>query len=166
MNEKRIDQQEGPTKQLEIYLFVDPLCPDCWALEPVLKKLWMEYGQYFTLRHVLTGQLDRLNGVTYKRIDRHATRTGIACDDRVLLEAPLPIPYVASLAVKAAELQGRQASIRFYVNFKKLCLFKKNNDRHEHAYPMRHRCRFRRARIYKRFIFTDRCQSVSMRFKN
>ncbi|AXM88255.1 DsbA family protein [Anoxybacillus ayderensis] len=113
VNEKRIDQQEGTTKQLEIYLFVDPLCPDCWALEPVLKKLWMEYGQYFTLRHVLTGQLDRLNGVAYKRIDRHATRIGIACEDEVLLETPLPIPYVASLSVKAAELQGRQASIRF-----------------------------------------------------
>lgn len=106
-------KQEGTAKQLEIYLFVDPLCPDCWALEPVLKKLWIEYGQYFALRHVLIGQLDRLNGVGYKRIDRHASRVGIACEDRVLLQTPLPIPYIASLAVKAAELQGRQASIRF-----------------------------------------------------
>ena len=44
-------------KPLEIYMFVDPLCPECWALEPIMKKLHIEYGQYFRIRYILSGQL-------------------------------------------------------------------------------------------------------------
>ena len=44
-------------KPLEIYMFFDPLSAECWALEPILKKLKIEYGNYFTLRHILSGKI-------------------------------------------------------------------------------------------------------------
>ena len=47
--------------RLEIYMFIDPLCPECWALEPIMKKLQIEYGKYFTIKHVLSGRLLHLN---------------------------------------------------------------------------------------------------------
>lgn len=48
-------------KPIEIYVFVDPLCPECWGLEPIIRKLQIEYGQLFSLRHVLSGKIDSLN---------------------------------------------------------------------------------------------------------
>jgi predicted DsbA family dithiol-disulfide isomerase len=53
--------QGSNKKPLEIYVFVDPLCPECWALEPILKKLQIEYGQLLSLKHVLGGNLQQLN---------------------------------------------------------------------------------------------------------
>ncbi|MED4970817.1 DsbA family protein, partial [Parageobacillus toebii] len=53
--------RSNETKPLEIYLFIDPLCPECWGLEPIIKKLIIEYGRFFTLKHVLSGTLATLN---------------------------------------------------------------------------------------------------------
>ncbi|WP_258871641.1 DsbA family protein, partial [Halobacillus trueperi] len=33
-------------RPIEIYVFIDPLCPECWSLEPFLKKLTIEYGRF------------------------------------------------------------------------------------------------------------------------
>ncbi|MEC1377777.1 DsbA family protein, partial [Heyndrickxia oleronia] len=33
-------------KSVEAYLFIDPLCKDCWEIEPFIIKLWLEYGKY------------------------------------------------------------------------------------------------------------------------
>ena len=50
-------------KPLEMYVFLDPLCPTCWDMQPTLRKLQVEYGQYFTVRTVLSTQLNKLNTV-------------------------------------------------------------------------------------------------------
>ncbi|MDQ0230618.1 ClpXP adapter SpxH family protein [Metabacillus malikii] len=109
-----------PNKPLEIYMFVDPLCPDCWALEPIIKKLQIEYGRLFTLRHILSGKLATLNITKRKRPDKlaqawekTASRTGMSCDGKVWLDEGVDSPFTASLAIKAAELQGRKAGLRF-----------------------------------------------------
>src|SRR5574342_814130 len=72
---------------LEIYMFVDPLCPECWALEPIIKKLQIEYGKYFSIRHILSGRLATLNMGRKKRYEtiaelweKTASRTGMSCD--------------------------------------------------------------------------------------
>ena len=48
-------------KPIEIYMFIDPLCPECWALEPIIKKLQIEYGKYFSIKHVFSGRISNLN---------------------------------------------------------------------------------------------------------
>ncbi|WP_100331995.1 ClpXP adapter SpxH family protein [Bacillus xiapuensis] len=106
-------------KKLEIYMFVDPLCPKCWALEPIIRKLQIEYGHYFRLKQVLTGNLAALNLPKQKcqSIAKHwektATRTGMSCDGSLWIENPISSPFLASIAIKAAELQGRRAGSRF-----------------------------------------------------
>ncbi|MCH1626232.1 DsbA family protein [Fredinandcohnia sp. SECRCQ15] len=107
-------------RPLEIYIFVDPLCPDCWALEPIIKKLVIEYGRYFTIRHILSGRLATLNkGKKQKPEDiaqvweRTASRSGMSCDGSLWLENPISSPYSVSIAIKAAELQGKKAGIRY-----------------------------------------------------
>ncbi|RNA69889.1 ClpXP adapter SpxH family protein [Alteribacter keqinensis] len=109
-------QNQGK-KPLEIYIFIDPLCPECWALEPIIKKLQMEYANYFKIRTFLGYELKKMNPCTNPKNSRHqkqmaqsydetATRTGMPCDGDVWYEQPISMPYNASLAVKAAELQG------------------------------------------------------------
>jgi predicted DsbA family dithiol-disulfide isomerase len=74
-------------KPIEIYMFIDPLCPECWALEPILKKLQIEYGRYFSIKHILSGRLADLNLSKKKSFEniaqvweKTASRSGMSCD--------------------------------------------------------------------------------------
>ncbi|MFA1818934.1 ClpXP adapter SpxH family protein [Virgibacillus oceani] len=103
-------------KPIEMYVFVDPLCPECWSLEPFLKKLQIEYGRFFTIHPVVSGHLNSLNNDSFdrpKRIrdiwEKTAKRTGMSCDGDLWIENPVSSPWMASLAIKAAELQGKKA---------------------------------------------------------
>ena len=104
-------------KPIEIYMFIDPLCPECWALEPIIKKLMIEYGRYISLKHVLGGRLPVLNSRTEQKYEsiaelweKTAARTGMSCDGTLWLENPVSAPHIVFVAVKAAELQGRGES--------------------------------------------------------
>ncbi|MGD6801608.1 ClpXP adapter SpxH family protein [Rossellomorea vietnamensis] len=120
-NNKTIQGCKPDKKPIEIYMFIDPLCPECWALEPILKKLQIQYGQYFRIKNVLSGKLTSLNLSNKKKQENIATqwektasRSGMSCDGNLWYENPIDSPYLASIAIKAAELQGRHAGIRFF----------------------------------------------------
>lgn len=121
-------------KPLEIYIFIDPICPECWALEPILKKLHIEYGRYFSFKHVLSGRIADLN-LSKKRSfeqmahfwEKTATRTGMSCDGSLWLENPVESPHLASIALKAAELQGRRAGNRFLRKLQEMLFLEKQN---------------------------------------
>ena len=123
---------------IEIYTFLDPLCPECWAFEPTLKKLQVEYGQYFRNRYFVAGKIETIlpcrNSKENQKVENLAkvwektgSRTGMSCDGDIWFEDPISTPYVASLAIKAAEMQGRQIGLRFLRKLRE-CLFldKKN----------------------------------------
>nr|WP_275450340.1 ClpXP adapter SpxH family protein [Neobacillus bataviensis] len=121
-------------KPIEIYMFIDPLCPECWALEPILKKLHIEYGRYFSIKHVLSGRLADLNlskKKNYENIaqswEKTASRTGMSCDGSLWLENPVDNPYTVSIALKAAELQGRRAGLRFLRRIQEMLFLEKKN---------------------------------------
>lgn len=126
-------------KPLEIYMFIDPICPECWALEPILKKLHIEYGRYFSIKHVLSGRIANLNVSKKKNYEviaelweKTASRSGMSCDGSLWLENPVASPYIASVAIKAAELQGRRAGIRFLRKVQeKLFIDKQNISNYE-----------------------------------
>ncbi|MFP7295792.1 ClpXP adapter SpxH family protein [Neobacillus niacini] len=124
-------------KPLEIYMFIDPLCPECWALEPILKKLHIEYGRYFSIKHVLSGRIANLNVSKKKNYEviaelweKTASRSGMSCDGSLWLEDPVASPYIASVAIKAAELQGRRAGIRFLRKLQEKLFIGKQNISH------------------------------------
>ncbi|WP_211211495.1 ClpXP adapter SpxH family protein [Weizmannia acidiproducens] len=120
-------------KPLEIYVFIDPLCPECWALEPVLKKLRLEYGTYFRFRHVLIGKLTSLNVNRKRRVamadywEKTASRTGMSCDGSLWIENPITSPYIVSIAIKAAELQGKKLGLRFLRKVQEVVFLEKQN---------------------------------------
>jgi predicted DsbA family dithiol-disulfide isomerase len=121
-------------KPLELYFFIDPLCPDCFALEPVIKKLQFQYGHYFSLTYVLSGNISNLNHVNRKLIrsrqpkkyEKTVTRSHINCND-IEAKVNLSSPYIASIAVKAAELQGKRAGIRFLKKLQEYIYLKNEN---------------------------------------
>jgi predicted DsbA family dithiol-disulfide isomerase len=125
--------QNSGKKPLEIYMFIDPLCPECWALEPILKKLYIEYGRFFTIRHILSGRLATLN-LGKQKVEniaqvweRTASRTGMSCDGNLWFENPIDTPYAVSIAVKAAELQGKRLGNRYLRKLQELLFLEKQN---------------------------------------
>ncbi len=111
------DRQAVEQKPLEIYLFVDPICPKCWALGPIMKKLMMEYEPYIRIKHVLRGTLSTLNKkhtALARNQEYPATRSGMYCDGSLRTSNhPIDSPFIVSVAIKAAELQGKRAGSLF-----------------------------------------------------
>ncbi|WP_144561636.1 ClpXP adapter SpxH family protein [Bacillus mycoides] len=109
-------------KSVEAYLFIDPLCMDCWGIEPVVMKLWLEYGKYFSIRHILTGKVEGAIASPHKwnkpaniRFvwEKTTSLQGFSCDGKVHMQDASSSPYLVSIAIKAAELQGRKAGSKF-----------------------------------------------------
>jgi predicted DsbA family dithiol-disulfide isomerase len=133
-NEQSNCSSECVKKPLEIYVFIDPLCPECWALEPILKKLQIEYGSYFSIRHVISGKLATLNLRSRQKPENlasvwevTASRTGMSCDGDIWFENPISSPSTASIAIKAAELQGRRVGSRFLRELQEQLFLHKRN---------------------------------------
>ena len=89
-------------KPIELYIFLDPLCPQAFSLQSVIRKLQLEYNHYFTWRFVLSTELSSLNCLS--------TRTK-GCISGVELDINHPV--LPSIAIKAAELQGKRAGARY-----------------------------------------------------
>ncbi|GEB76545.1 DsbA family protein [Sporolactobacillus inulinus] len=106
-------------QRVEILMFIDPLCPECWGFEPLLKKFLFQYHKYIDFRILLTTNHDTANCCRFhqaKKIaeewDKYARLTGMCCDSDVWLENP-PSLYSIAYAIKAAEFQGRAAGQMF-----------------------------------------------------
>ncbi|MBS4177397.1 ClpXP adapter SpxH family protein [Lederbergia citrea] len=114
--------QHTNNKPMEIYLFIDPFCTDCWALSPIIKKLQLEYGDYFILKYVLCGQITSLNNKNKKDLI-HSKKTVKNCQTDPFMYTP----HLAAISIKAAELQGKRAGIRFIRRLQEM-LFMENAD--------------------------------------
>lgn len=133
----------GRTKPIEVYAFIDPMCPICWAMEPIIKKLVIEYGQYFKLRFLIGGRLNTLNNCEKKKHEQKAVQEriekwekisrnyGMPCDGSVWMENSIDSSYNTAIAVKAAELQGKQAGLRFLREIREAFFLNKQNISHE-----------------------------------
>lgn len=119
------DSYEQMNKPIEMYLFIDPLSYNCWSFEPIIKKLVMEYGHYFIVRYVIGGRLESWNAykksITTKSHHAHSlppfsakiSRSGIQCDEKLYHSPKIEPPYLAFIAIKAAELQGKRAGFKY-----------------------------------------------------
>lgn len=127
-------------KPIELYTFIDPLCVDCWAIEPTLKKLQVEYGAYFRVRTLIAKNLRLWTPVMRskkrplkKRCELAAywhkvsTDTGMPCDGDVWLEQDLHASYLTAVAIKAAEFQGPKAGPRFLRKLRERLFLHKEN---------------------------------------
>lgn len=89
---------------------------------------------FFTLRIIASASLTALNKKRKKHLlaeawEKIASRSGMSCDGNVWFEQdqPLSSPYMAALAFKAAELQGRKAGMQFLRNMQESLFVSKKN---------------------------------------
>ncbi|MDI2589657.1 MULTISPECIES: ClpXP adapter SpxH family protein [unclassified Psychrobacillus] len=106
-------------KPLEMYVFLDPLCSACWEMQPIIRKLQVQYGQYFTIRTVLSTQLNNLNTVCNTSKEE---KKQIHCEFPDIEHSVFP-----SIAVKAAEFQGKKAALRFFNKIQEYLFIKTKN---------------------------------------
>ncbi|SEJ60933.1 Predicted dithiol-disulfide isomerase, DsbA family [Bhargavaea ginsengi] len=87
---------ECSSKPLELYVFIDPSDAGCYGLIPVLRRLQVEYEQYFTYRIIMKTSLSPQKNLGQ---GPHDTR--------------VPHPALPAVAVKAAEFQGKRAGFKY-----------------------------------------------------
>lgn len=112
---------------IRLEYYTDPLCCWSWALEPVWRQLRQRYGPALSWHCVLGGMIeswatfrDPLNDVArppqLAPLWHMAGRaTGVAIDPAIWHIDPPASSYPASVAVKAAGLQGTEAGERYLV---------------------------------------------------
>ncbi|WP_425352506.1 ClpXP adapter SpxH family protein [Alkalicoccus urumqiensis] len=140
------DYSARQNQVIEMYVFLDPLCPECWAMEPMMKKLRMEYGDFLRFHVVLTHDLESYNspcGSHFRSLMKEMAqsynetgcRTGMPCDGDVWYENDLDrtTPYTAVMAVKAAELQGRAVGSRYLRRLREALFMYKENIADDHV---------------------------------
>ncbi|CAM4019490.1 ClpXP adapter SpxH family protein [Alkalicoccus chagannorensis] len=123
---------------IEVYIFIDPLCPECWAMEPIIKKLKMEYGKYLSMNIIMANNLQssqqqgqqkcrNLVKELAQSYNETGCRTGMPCDGNVWYENIMTTPESAITAVKAAELQGRGIGAKYLRRVREALFMHKEN---------------------------------------
>lgn len=124
-------------KPLRITYFTDPICSTCWGVEPQLRKLKLEYGDYFEIDYFMGGLLpswDIYNSGGISKAsdvaphwDEVSPRYEMPIDGDVWLEDPLPSSYPPSVAFKAAQLQGQKTALAFLRRIREMVFLEKKN---------------------------------------
>lgn len=123
-------------KPVKIIYYTDPICSSCWGIEPQLRKLKLEYGDYFEINYRMGGLLPDWNynsgGISKPSDVAHHWEEAslyyeMPIDGDVWLEDPLNSSYPSCIAVKAAQMQDKEKAIVFMrILREKLYLDKKN----------------------------------------
>jgi len=115
--------QQKTIKPLQVLYFTDPVCSTCWIIQPLLRKLHLEYGKYLQIKYCMGGLLpswDGYNRGTIKKPSDAAKHWEDVCkqhdiplDGDVWFEDPLPSSYPPSIAFKAPQMQDNAKTIKF-----------------------------------------------------
>ncbi|RZM29855.1 MAG: hypothetical protein EOO88_03200 [Pedobacter sp.] len=124
-------------KPVEIVYFTDPICSTCWIIQPLIRKLKLEYGAYVNLRYVMGGLLPSWEAYTKGKIQKpadaaeHWEEAGamheMPMDGDVWLEDPLSSSYPPSIAFKAAQLQDPDKAVSFLRRIQEMVFLEKKN---------------------------------------
>ena len=121
---------------LKIVYFTDPICSSCWGIEPQLRKMKMEYGDYIEIDYRMGGLLPdwsyNSGGISKpsdvaSHWDEVSLHYDMPIDGDVWLEDPLNSSYPSSIAFKAAQLQGLEKAVHFLRELREMVFLKKMN---------------------------------------
>ena len=124
------------SKPVKIIYFTDPICSSCWGIEPQLRKLKLEYGNYIEVEYRMGGLLPdwSYNGGGISKpsdVAHHWDEVSIyydmPIDGDVWLEDPLSSSYPPSIAFKAAQMQDPEKAILFLREIREMVFLRKKN---------------------------------------
>lgn len=133
------DQPGAPLKSklIQVIYFTDPICSTCWIIQPLLRKLKLEYDNYIDIDYRMGGLLpswENYNkGIIQKPSDaaKHWEEVSVSydmpLDGDVWLEDPLASSYPPSIAFKAAQMQDNERAILFLRRIKEMVFLEKKN---------------------------------------
>ncbi|MXN92880.1 DsbA family protein [Flavobacterium sp. Sd200] len=132
-------------KPVNIVYYTDPICSSCWGIEPQLRKLKLEYGQYFEIDYRMggllpdwsynSGGISKPSDVAH-HWDEASLYYQMPIDGDVWLEDPLHSSYPSCIAVKAAQIQDKQKAVIFMRILREgLFIDKKNIAKWENIVP-------------------------------
>lgn len=136
---QNIEKQKTTTTQekpVTIIYYTDPICSSCWGIEPQLRKLKLEYGEYIDIVYCMGGLLPdwsyNSGGISkpsdvahhWDEVSQHYQ---MPIDGDVWLENPLHSSYPPSIAFKAAQMQNLNKAIDFLRILRELVFLEKKN---------------------------------------
>jgi putative protein-disulfide isomerase len=124
-------------KPVRIIYFTDPICSSCWGIEPMLRRLKLEYGDAVTIEYHMGGLLPswevyNSGGISKPSDVAHhwdevSLHYDMPIDGDVWLEDPLPSSYPPSVAFKAAQLQDEHKAVQFLRRIREMVFLEKKN---------------------------------------
>lgn len=125
----------GP--KVRLYYFTDPICSTCWASQPQLRKLSLEYRSHLDIEYKMGGLLPSWEGFSRHGIrkpsdvavhwEQVCTEYHMPMDASIWLKDPLPSSYPPSVAFKAAQLQDTAKAILFLRKIRELLFLESRN---------------------------------------
>ncbi|HWB91581.1 MAG TPA: DsbA family protein, partial [Puia sp.] len=125
--------QESP---LRVSYFTDPICSTCWIIQPIWKKLILEYGHILDIRYIMGGLLPSwkdCKGKIQSPSDAATHWKEVAdafkmpLDAGVWTEDPLSSSFPPSIGFKAAQFQDEQKALLFLRRVREMIFLEKKN---------------------------------------
>lgn len=123
-------------KPIKVIYYTDPICSSCWAIEPQLRKLKLEYVDNIEVEYRMGGLLPDWNynsgGISKpsdvaKHWDEVSVYYDMPIDGNIWLEDPLHSSYPPSIAFKAAQIQDNEKAILFLRELREMVFLQKKN---------------------------------------
>lgn len=123
-------------KPIKVVYYTDPICSSCWGIEPQLRKLKLEYGNYIEIEYRMGGLLPdwsyNSGGIgkpsdVAQHWDDVSIYYDMPIDGDVWLEDPLHSSYPPSIAFKAAQIQDNKKAILFLREIREMVFLQKKN---------------------------------------
>ncbi len=123
-------------KPIRVLYFTDPICSACWGIEPQLRRLKLEYGEYIHIEYYMGGLLPdwsyNSGGISKPSDVAHhwdevSKYYEMPIDGDIWLEDPLNSSYPPSIAFKAAQMQDEHKSLLFLRKIREMVFLEKKN---------------------------------------
>ena len=126
----------APEPRLEVSYFTDPICSTCWIIQPIWKKLNLEYGHVLDIRYIMGGLLPSWKdckgkiqspsdaAIHWKEV---SDAFKMPLDAGVWTEDPLSSSFPPSIGFKAAQMQDEQKALLFLRRVREMIFLEKKN---------------------------------------
>lgn len=129
-------EMKSDIKPIKVVYFTDPICSSCWGIEPQLRRMKLEYGEYLEIEYRMGGLLPdwsyNSGGISKPsdvagHWDEVSPHYQMPIDGDIWLEDPLDSSYPPSIAFKSAQIQSKEKAQAFMRTIREMVFLRKKN---------------------------------------